>query len=240
MILVKIFKILLFLLALLFLIWNICFDFTIGYILLPFFLLLFLKPTRFFSIYFTATFLYLLALPFTLQQYNKNTSTYFTKITQGQQLSYKEKTSIYGLNILIGIIALPIYPEVAIETLLLLFPTQTGKRVFNNDFFMQSKAIQKALNNRQKKVSWPLSNYQLGHKESRFALALNPCTLQIKETANKTQIMAQVQVKYPPNLKVNLLSQPIKISVQEGLFAYLQNIGWLHPYEAVWVYEKEK
>jgi hypothetical protein len=33
-------------------------------------------------------------------------------------------------------------------------------------------------------VTWPISDYVMGKKEARFALALNPCTLTVKKTKN--------------------------------------------------------
>ena len=67
------------------------------------------------------------------------------KIDSGKDLSFKEKASIYGLNFFMCVIAFPIYPEVAKESFYLMFKTEDGTRVFEDDFFMESQKIRGAI-----------------------------------------------------------------------------------------------
>lgn len=88
-----------------------------------------------------------------------------------------------------------------------------------------------------KKIKWPISDYSFGNDESRYALALNPCTLTID---NNNKYTLKVRIEYPESSEIILLEKPFKIIVEEGLFHYLQKNGWLHPYDAIWVYEKKQ
>lgn len=86
----------------------------------------------------------------------------------------------------------------------------------------------------KKSVVWSGSEFTFGHEESRYSLALNPCSLANSVIDKGTEYTATVDVSYARNFELTLISRPIKISVQEGLFWYLQEINWLHPYKATW------
>jgi hypothetical protein len=169
-----------------------------------------------------------------LKCYNEKTIDYMHRIDKGENLTFKEKVSIYGLNIFMSIAAYPIYPEVSKESFYLLFKSDTGERTFESDFFMKSQEIKKGFNNKTKEVKWSSSKYNMGNPESRYALALNPCYLSYTETNTYKEYTVSVKVEYPKKTSAVLLKQPIKIVVEEGLFNYLQKEKWLHPYTAIW------
>lgn len=174
-------------------------------------------------------------------------------------LSTKEKLEIYGLNLLMGIAALPIYPEVARETLTLTIPSRSGeKRIFKSDFMINSPKIKNELDNLyidlqeygakkknfyiEKRVTWSADAYsyenQLFGPEARVALALNPCLLTIEATYIdvdlwQIELSCLVEVAYPEKSYVTILKEP-ELRVEEGLFYQLQQAGWLHPYKAQW------
>jgi hypothetical protein len=222
-------------------IWSFCFNFLIAYIWGVLLFILFLKfRTRIFSLrtFITYCLIYLLFLPFTLYQYQKRSAIFFQKIQQGRNLTFVEKSAVYGLNIVIGCLAYPIYPEVSKETLLMMFPADNGIRNFESDFFLKSDKIQQAIRSGKSRVSWSTKDYALGKKEARYALALNPCTLTVKTENSKTYYTVTVPIEYPEKLSVMLLSYPIQVTLEEGLFGYLQKAGWLHPYRAVWQFSE--
>ena len=172
--------------------------------------------------------------PQSLNIYTTKTAEYMAKIESGQALSFKEKASIYGLNFFMSVVAFPIYPEVAKESFYLMFKTEDGTRVFEDDFFLGSQKIRDALNNKTSRVAWSGSAYILGNSESRYALALNPCNLAIKGFEDFSEISVEVPVAYPKKYRAVLLKVPFEIAVEEGLFHYLQEEKWLHPYKAIW------
>ena len=182
----------------------------------------------------------LVLFPQSLNRYNQKTDEYMGKIESGQELNFKEKASIYGLNFFMSVFAFPIYPEVAKESFYLMFKTDDGTRVFEDDFFMESQKVRDAIKNKTSRVSWSGSEYILGNKESRYALALNPCNLVIKEFEGFSEITVEVQVAYPEKSRAVLLKVPFEIAVEEGLFHYLQKENWFYPYKAIWKTTVEK
>lgn len=194
-----------------------------------------LKGVNYLHTSFFLLFIFTLALfPQSLKIYNQNTADYLAKIESEQELGFKEKASIYGLNFFMSVFAYPIYPEVAKESFYLMFKTENSTRVFEDDFFMESQKIRDAIKNKTSRVAWRGSEYVIGNKESRFALALNPCNLVIKKLEDFSEISVEVRVAYPEKYRAVLVKVPIEIAVEEGLFHYLQKENWLHPYKAIW------
>jgi hypothetical protein len=223
-----------------FIAWNMCFGFISGYILfgvlLTAIIILKKKSLRFILIIVGISAMgYLVMLPLTLFQYQDRAEKIYSKIQRGEDLQMNEKLSIYGLNLSIGIVAFPVYPEVAKETLLLCIPERGNNRTFKSDFFLKSAKIREAIANKRNRVSWSKNEFVTGIKESRYALALNPCTLRVTEREDYTEYEVTVNVEYARNFPVVLIGWPLKITLQEGLFWYLQEINWLHPYKASWI-----
>jgi hypothetical protein len=89
-----------------------------------------------------------------LKCYNEKTIDYMNRIGKGENLTFKEKFSIYGLNVLMSIAAYPIYPEVSKESFYLLFNTESGERTFESDFFMKSQEIKKGFHEIKKSYNY--------------------------------------------------------------------------------------
>ena len=172
--------------------------------------------------------------PQSLNRYNQKTDEYMNKIEAGQGLGFKEKASIYGLNFFMSVLAYPIYPEVSKESFYLMFNTEDGTRVFEDDFFMGSQKIRDAVTQKKSKVAWSGSDYILGKRETKYALALNPCSLKVKKFEDFSEVSVEVPIRYPEKYRAVLLKVPFEIAVEEGLFHYLQEEKWLHPYKAIW------
>lgn len=221
----------------LFLCWNLFFGFWIAYLLL-FFIVFLIKKFAWSSFSLKSMLLqfgiYILLLPFTLIQYQHNSMALYKKIADGKGLNVTEKLSIYGLNIVISGLAFPVYPEISKETFLMMFPATDGKRTFVNGFFLQSSRVSQAIRMDKKRVVWSLKDYALGHKEARYALALNPSSLTIVSNNQDIIYKLEVEIRYPESCEVMLVDYPIRVTLQEGLFSYLQEVGWLHPYHAIW------
>jgi hypothetical protein len=176
----------------------------------------------------------LVLFPQSLKIYYQKTDEYMNKIEAGHGLNFIEKTSIYGLNFFMSVFAFPIYPEVAKESFYLMFKTEDGTRVFEDDFFMGSQKIRDAVTQKKSKVAWSGSDYILGKRETKYALALNPCSLKVKEFEDFSEISVEVPIRYPEKYRAVLQKVPFEIAVEEGLFHYLQEEKWLFPYEAIW------
>jgi hypothetical protein len=234
-----IFSVLIWFASLLLFSWLATWETYLGYLglVILFFGIIFwrLKGVNYLYASLVSLFIFTIALfPQSLNIYTTNSADYMARIESGQELTFKEKASIYGLNFFMSVIAFPIYPEVAKESFYLMFKTEDGIRVFEDDFFMGSERIRLALKNKKSKVTWSGSEYLLGNKESRYALALNPCSLKVKEFEDFNEVSVEVPVTYPKKSRAVLLKVPFEIAVEEGLFHYLQSEKWLHAYNATW------
>ncbi len=160
------------------------------------------------------------------------------RIRSGGELSVREKSNVYLLNVFMSLCALPLYPEIGMESLLMIVPAKNGERHFESDFFLGSKLVQtkfKHLKSGQSDwVKWSAQTYLMGHQEARYSLALNPCRITLIQDGNTRIYEARVPVTYPDESLVTLIGWPLRIQIEEGLFGYLQRVGWLHPYEAIW------
>jgi hypothetical protein len=96
----------------------------------------------------------------------------------------------------------------------------------------------------RRRVLW--TKRDLGRNSLRVALALNsPLYLKAvaypRGTGWRLEFQGRAAVRYPSRSRVplgRLFGQPLVI--EEGLFAALQDAGWLHPYEAVWSWSVEE
>ncbi|MCG8571993.1 MAG: hypothetical protein MJB14_17805 [Spirochaetes bacterium] len=202
-------------------------------------------------------FLFLLVFiyPVAISEVNKTIADLSQKLPDYTAYSTKDKIAIYGLNIAMGISGLLIYPEAAIETLLLIFPTpEDNQRNFNSGFALKSQKIKQKIeeyhavlrNSQQQKIEFPAERIawkgleiykKLLDHEARVALALNPCFISASaekiEDYWKLDIVCSIRCEYPQSSPSPLISQP-ELIVEEGLFWVLQKSGWLYPYTANW------
>jgi len=226
--------------------WLIIWEILAGYISIIFLLgaVIWGAWKSFRKLFYSCLILFLvnfLLIQFSINQYTDKSDDYFKRIQNGQSLSISEKVSIFGLNLFFCVGGYLIYPEIAKESFLMMFKDADRKREFETDFFLSSVKIKQkfCLNSRKRVISslsWTKDDYVLGQHESRIALALNPCYVhpQIAK-GNYFEYRITNMADYPMDSKITLIDVgPIHLTVQEGLFNYLETIGWLHPYEATW------
>ena len=161
---------------------------------------------------------------------------------QLSEFSWFNKVEIYAGYVLMNVIGAPLYPEIAKEGLLMLFPSNEGQEMtFESDFFLESEFIQNKIDNYTGPVrlAWPASDYILGSSEARVALALNTGTLSIEDD----KVRVSVPCKWPQHsdYRDHSWTTPLvvipglpEIRVQEGLFWVLEQEGWIYPYTGVW------
>ena len=157
--------------------------------------------------------------------------------------SWINKVEIYALGAIMAIVAAPLYPEVSREHMMLYTPFGEKPEIINDDFFMGSlivkKAINQSLNTGQPyRLAWPASDYQFSLnneklREARIALALNGGYLRVENN----KVIVKVKISYPQNSFAPLLAIPGfgLLGVAEGLFWVLQQEGWYHTGYVEWV-----
>jgi hypothetical protein len=164
----------------------------------------------------------------------------------------QDRVGIYGLNIVMGVVGYPLYPEASRETLLMMFdPGPSARRVFHSDFALGSRKVRGHIRDfaaslqpddsassrsyGPTRILWDKSDYRLTEPEARYALALNQTLLSARAERRGDRwlidVRDEMEVKYPESVYVTLISRP-RLRVEEGLFWVLQSYGWLHPYTA--------
>ena len=162
-----------------------------------------------------------------------------TRPMDPDEFSWFNKVEIYTGYLAMMIVGYPLYPEISIEMWYMLFPSSEDKElVFEDDFFLESKIVQKAIQNYDgpKRLTWNPKHYNLGQSEARVALAFNGGWL-YKDGDVVTVKMPCAWPQYSNyrdhSEKTPLIAWP-EVSVQEGLFWVLEEERWIYPYTAVW------
>lgn len=152
------------------------------------------------------------------------------KIQQGKELNVYECCSIYTMHIAVWMFGWPLSPEAASEAYRMHFKVDNDIRWSSNTDFLNSKVVTSNPNFKEKKpfkVSWPIDLTQIPKDELKYALAYNTNNTQVLFTQNGNPIL-EYTVEYQ-NVKYDFGCIPI----YTGLFKYLQEIDWLHPYKMV-------
>jgi len=165
------------------------------------------------------------------------------KPSDPSQFSWINKVEIYALGVVMSAIAYPLYPEIAKEHLMLYRPFEGPTEIIEDDFFLRSVRIHKAIEQAKKtgkevRLWWPVSDYALKpswdqYWESRVALAFNGGWLRVE--GNK--VIARIPIEYPKRAFAPIVTIPWvgTLGVEEGLFWVLQQEGWYHIGEVEWI-----
>ena len=217
-------------------VWNITFGFHVAYPLAAVFVVglyatISTKKAKF--TYLATAFgflLYIAMLPVTLIQLTNTQQRYMGKINQGKELSIVEKSNVWGLNMMMATVSAPVYPEAAFETAWMAISDGSPLTV-KNDFFLFSPRIQKAIKSGSTKtiIRWSGDDY-LSATEGRASLALNQCTFR----RDGADVSVGLNITYPKNGSAVVKLGFLPIYVEEGLFRYLTDRGWLKNYDITW------
>ena len=158
------------------------------------------------------------------------------KIRNDSRVSFYEKCSIYTMHMAVYMFGWPLSPEAAGEVFRMSFPWNREKVVLReDDFFMESPTVQKALNGLQegqrKRIAFKAETaYNTASPDHRVALAVNPGYLYKKD--GKVYLESYAHYPYYSTTPITIFGS--KIIIHEGLFHYLEKIGWMHPYTMTW------
>lgn len=241
--------------------WGLLFDaptlavvaFTAAWIFLPLFNHLKAIRVLKFATSFVLVPATLALLPLMMQEVDRKVEQLSRKTRNDiSAFTLQDRLGIYGLNIVMGVVGYPLYPEAARETLLMMFdPGPLARRVFYSDFGLGSYKVKASLrdfaaglrpgdtasvrSHGPVRIIWDKSTYRLTDPEARYALALNQTLLTARAERRgerwRIEVRHEMEVRYPESVYVTLVARP-QLRVEEGLFWVLQNYGWLHPYTA--------
>lgn len=169
------------------------------------------------------------------------------KLSKGQELSLYECCGIYATHLTMSFVGYPIAPEAARECLKLHF-TDRDTVYFRRHDFSGSEKLKDAHHQLLDKpdgssvrISWNGNkDYSPFSSEHRLAIAANPCTLtkvsylDYEHFYDEYLYTLTTSTEYPKQSRTEFNFRKFKIVINEGLFRYLQDKGWLHKYTAVY------
>ena len=169
------------------------------------------------------------------------------KLSKGQELRLYECCSIYATHLTMSFVGYPIAPEAARECLKLHF-TDRDTVYFRRHDFSGSEKLKEAHHQLLDKpdgssvrISWNGNkDYSPFSGEHRLAIAANPCILtkvtylDYEHFYDEYLYTLTTSTEYPKQSRTEFNFRKFKIVINEGLFRYLQDKGWLHKYTAVY------
>lgn len=167
------------------------------------------------------------------------------KIQQGEDLNLYECCSIYTMHMAVWMFGWPLSPEAARECFLLHFPREDDDlvRFKASRGFMKSPKLRTAVEYLSDKqsgasvhVAWKASkDYALYSPEHRAAIAVNACDVikgEVDKTTGDYEIRIRCAMVYPKYSRTEFNLGKFSIWIQEGLFRYLEERGWISRYIA--------
>ena len=168
--------------------------------------------------------------------YGQNLST--KKLLEGRDLNLYEMCSIYTMHIALWSLGWPLSPQAARECFLLHFPQKDTVTIRMNLSSPRIQASVRSLKDRQvgsyESLTWNGDEaYSLSSPEHKAAIAVNPCRVE-KECQEGSLYSCSVYsiMQYPKLSNTVFTLGFIRIPIQEGLFRYLQDKGWLSCFTA--------
>jgi len=169
------------------------------------------------------------------------------KLKAGQELSTYEMVSIYSLHSTMWMLGWTIAPEAAKECMYLHF-SKKDTVYFSRFNFSKSEKLKKAGSELMDKpfgstvrLSWNGNvDYSPFSGEHRLAIAANPCILKkeahidYQHAYDEDLYTLTTSTLYPEYSRTEFDFKKFKLVINEGLFRYLQDKGWLGSYTAVY------
>ena len=160
------------------------------------------------------------------------------KLHRGMELNLYEKCSIYTMHVALWMLGWPMSPQAATECFMLHFPQKDTVTIGMDLCSPKVDAAVRILKGQpigsSVMVSWDGSEaYSLANPEHRAAIAVNPCRV-VKEWEEACLYTCSVysSMQYPIQASTVFTIGSVRIHVQEGLFRYLQDKGWLSCFTA--------
>ena len=155
------------------------------------------------------------------------------KLRQGKDLNLYEMFSIYTMHVALWSLGWPMSPQAARECFMLHFPQNDTVSLKMNLSSPRMKAAVQSLKDRaigsSVKLVWNGNEaYSLKNAEHKTAIAVNPCQI-VKDWQEGDLYTCSVYslMQYPKQSNTVITVGLFRINIQEGLFRYLQDKGWL-------------
>lgn len=175
------------------------------------------------------------------------------KLSRGEELTLYECCSVYTMHTMVWAFGWPLSPTAARECMLLHFHINADEIYswnFKRNMKLRTPKVLNALktvknlpDNSSVRVAWNGNkDYALRSPEHIAAIAVNPCRV-VKDTKrfNNDSICYFIEssMQYPKYSKTEFDLGIFTITVQEGLFRYLQDKNWLGKFTMIYPLGKE-
>jgi hypothetical protein len=225
-------------------VWTYCYSLYVGYLLLAAFMaaiiIFIVNRSKRQSVKFLllGALLFLLLLPFNLKQYNRKAASFQARINNNGELNTRERLGIYGCLMMVTAFDLIPFPEVGEENFYLFFSDQDSTRVFYSNAILNSPSIMREVKRETSGlVTWN-KWATVFNPDFRYAVAFDPCIIKTEQKENYREVTLTRRFEYRKNHVTthanNFARGWFAFRIDEGLFWYLQERGWLHPYTAIW------
>jgi putative flippase GtrA len=187
--------------------------------------------------------LFMLLSPFNIKQYNRHAEALHQRVSNKQELNTKERLGIYGCLIMVTVFDIVPFPEFAKQNFYLFFPVEDKQRVFYSNSILNSPSITREVKRKTTgSVSWNRWS-SIFDPDFRFALAFQNCRINTVRKNGYREVIVSTNFHYRKDMfsvhANHVLHGIFAFRVDEGLFWYLQEKGWLHPYTANWIAKLE-
>jgi len=182
--------------------------------------------------------LFILLSPFNIRQYNRRAANLQERVSKHGDLNTRERLGIYGCLVMVTVFNLVPFPEVGTENFYLFFPVKNQQRVFHSNSILNSPSIMREVKRKTTgTVRWNRWT-SIFDADFRYALAFQNCNITTERKIGYREVIVTTDFQYRKDHFTyhanNVLHGLFSFRIDEGLFWYLQEIGWLHPYKAIW------
>lgn len=225
-------------------IWTYCYSLYVSYLLSAAFLsgiiIFTVNKSKRQSVKFLllGAVLFVMLLPVNLRQYNRRAEDFQVRINNKGELNTKERLGVYGCLMMVTVFDIIPFPEVGKENFYLFFPIGAKKRVFHSNSILRSPSILRAVKlNPTGYVAWNKWT-TVFNPDFRYSVAFDPCTIKTVKRDGYREVTLTTEFHYRKDyvtIHANSFANGwFAFRIDEGLFWYLQEKGWLHPYTAIW------
>ena len=182
--------------------------------------------------------LFMLLSPFNIKQYNRHAESLQKRVSNREELNTRERLGIYGCLIMVTLFDIIPFPEFGIENFYMFFPAKNKERVFYSNSILNSPSIMREVKRKTTgSVTWNRWT-SIFDADFRYALAFQNCSISTERKKGYREVTLSTDFHYRKEHFTyhasNMLHGLFAFRIDEGLFWYLQEKGWLHPYTAVW------
>lgn len=182
--------------------------------------------------------LFMLLSPFNIKQYNRHAESFQKRVSNNEELNTEERLGIYGCLIMVTLFDMVPFPEAGTQNFYLFFPSVAKERVFYSNSILNAPSIRREVKKETKGyVKWDRWA-SIFDADFRYALAFQNCRINTEQKKGYREVTVSTDFQYRKDHFTfhanNILRGIFAFRIDEGLFWYLQEKGWLHPYTAVW------